>query len=161
MCRAKDFLLTTGSGSKETNATSVAPELWHVLVESIDDVLAESTHGTWSGGEQTGTSTVDGVERPVLAMPYPVYSDPVNRLVQALYRAGSIVSFDWGAWRKLHPELGESAFSGGSVADAVRLVTAVVRGERFCDGLILEVLNDGTMVGALRRLRSLDGVRSA
>ncbi|MEV6323868.1 DUF6508 domain-containing protein [Nocardia sp. NPDC051787] len=39
------------------------------------------------------------------------------------------------------------------VADAARMLTAVVRAERFCDGAILAALRDGTLPAALQRLR--------
>jgi len=36
------------------------------------------------------------------------------------------------------------------------LLVGIVRAERFCDGIILEVVEDGTIVTWLRRLKELD-----
>ena len=38
------------------------------------------------------------------------------------------------------------------VADAARMVTAVIRGERFGDGTIAAALDDGTLLAAAARL---------
>jgi hypothetical protein len=127
---------------------------WRNLTAAIDAVLAETEHGKVAGGKQVGTTIVDGQEQPVLRMPYPVYSSAVNALTEALYEVGAIVPFDWGSWIQRHPERGAHAFANPSVADAARFLTATIRGERFGDGVILEALNDGTMLGALRALRA-------
>lgn len=38
------------------------------------------------------------------------------------------------------------------VADAMRLVTVIVRGERFCDGTIAKAIDDGSLVAAAERI---------
>jgi hypothetical protein len=40
------------------------------------------------------------------------------------------------------------------VADAARMATSLMRGERFCDGLIASALEDGTFAAMMERLRS-------
>lgn len=127
---------------------------WRKLTAAIDAVLAETDHGKMAGGDEVGTTVVDGQERPLFQMPYPVYSKAVNALTESLYEVGAIGHFDWGSWIQRHPERGARAFANASVADAAKFLTATVRGERFGDGVILEALNDGTMIGALRALRA-------
>lgn len=59
---------------------------------------AEQTHATWAGGDLVGTVMVDGVERPVIQMPYPAYSEPMERLLELIDELGLVVPFDWMGW---------------------------------------------------------------
>jgi hypothetical protein len=77
----------------------------------------------------------------------------VNRLSGALADAGLVVPFDWMAWDGLLRYEGGHGLSTAPVADAVRVVTATIRGERFCDGNIEAALRDGLLPAALDRLR--------
>lgn len=51
-----------------------------------------------------------------------------------------------------------SRFPGGQgldtspVADSIKVITAIVRGDRFSEGTVLAALNDGTLLAAIRRL---------
>jgi len=118
------------------------------LRHAIEDVLAEPEPGIWAGGQQVDTTMVDGEEKPVLQFPYVKYSASVDSLIEALYEASLIVPFDWMKWK------GSGQTTELSLADAVRTITAAVRGERFGDGVLLEALKDGRMTRALERLRA-------
>jgi hypothetical protein len=131
----------------------VTVEQWASVWAAVESVSAESEHATWRGGETAGTALVDGDERPVMQMPYPVYSDAVDRLRRALSEAGLVVPFDWMAWDGLQRYEAGRGLSTAPVADAVRVVTATMRGERFCDGAIEGALRDGLLPAALDRLR--------
>ncbi|WP_340163126.1 DUF6508 domain-containing protein [Acrocarpospora corrugata] len=78
------------------------------------------------------------------------YSEPLNAVISMLVGLKITVVFDWPAWR---------AFPGGNgldqapVADAARLATTLIRGERFSDGTIHAAIQNGTFHAILRRLR--------
>jgi len=44
------------------------------------------------------TTIVDDVDRPVRQMPYPVYSQPMELLLELISELGLIVPFDWKSW---------------------------------------------------------------
>ena len=67
---------------------AVTPEQWDELWAAADAVGQEGNHARWEGGQQVGTTVVDGAERAVHQMPYPVYSDAVGRLRAAVGGAG-------------------------------------------------------------------------
>src|SRR5262245_38491819 len=90
---------------------------WPVLWSAVDDLEREGEHMTWGGGEQVDTTMVDGVERPVIQMPYAVYSRATQRVVQALYEVGAVVPFDWPAWDGVAPYRGPVALDAAPVAD--------------------------------------------
>lgn len=75
-------------------------------------------------------------------------------MLRELYEAGAIVGFAWMEWdfRSAYP--GGRGLDTAPVADAARVLTAVARGERCCDGTVQSALEDGTLRAALQRLRS-------
>ncbi len=126
---------------------------WARLWKAVDEMAEEAEHATWAGGQQVGTTIVDGVEKPVTQMPYPVYSEPVNRIVAHLYGQGVIVPFDWGHWDGPSRYQGGAGLNSAPVAESVRMLTAYVRAERFGDGNIAAGIENGTLPTALSRLR--------
>ena len=105
------------------------------------------------GGQQVDTTFVDGVERPVFHVPYAVYTDATERVLDAYRALGIIVPFAWPEWEGITRYRGPTALDNAPVADAVRMMTAIIRSERYSEGSIGGSLEDGTMFAALRRLR--------
>ena len=133
-------------------ALRAAPdEAWRELAAALRDVEAEDRHATWSGGERVMT-TVDGVERASTQLPYATYTEAVERFRRALAGAGAFVAFGWMQWDGRERYRDAEALSAASVADAVRLVSAILRSERFVEGAIEAALDDGLLTGAARRL---------
>lgn len=92
----------------------------------------------------TGTgSTADP-----LVLSYPQYSARVDELLAALTAVNAQPVFDWMSWDGPRKYRAGAGLDEAPVADAMRLVTAIVRGERFCDGTIAQALEDGSLVAA-------------
>ncbi|MGY1684966.1 DUF6508 domain-containing protein [Geodermatophilus sp. SYSU D00867] len=104
----------------------------------------------WRGGQQGADGAIH--------FPFPVYHPAVDRLVSALYQVHAVVPFDWMHWDGARRYPRAEDVSNAPVADAVRLVTAIVRGERFCDGTIAAALEDGRLPAAAQRV--LDDARA-
>lgn len=129
-------------------------EDWEALWAAVDVLAAETTFATWSGGEIVGTTIIDGEERPVRQMPYPVYSQSVEGVRERLGKLGLIIPFDWMSWDGLDRYTEDpAALATAPVTDAVRTLTAIQRAERFGDGNIEGALRSGLMQVALTRLR--------
>lgn len=128
-------------------------EAWAALWSAVDELDGEAEHTTWGGGDQIDTTVVDGVERPVVQMPYAIYSGATERVIKGMYEAGVIVPFNWPEWDGIQKYRDPVALEAAPVADAVRMATAIVRADRFSEGTIGATLEDGTLLAALRRLR--------
>ena len=133
---------------------AVSADQWDELWVAVDAVTAEESHATWAGGHVVDTTIVDGVERPVIQMAYPMYSAPIERLLELIGELGLVVPFDWMSWDGLDRYRAGERLADAPVADAVRMITAIVRSERFCDGAIESAWRDGTFPAALARLRA-------
>jgi hypothetical protein len=125
-------------------------EAWRELFEVAHRYLAQSEHVAWEGGQELGTTV--GEERPVVQMPYAVYSQDVDRIVALLYEIGAVFPFDWPRWEGIERYRGPSALGPAPLADAARMATAIVRGDRFCEGLLGAAIEDGTFGAILERL---------
>lgn len=124
-------------------------ELWAAAAE----LAAEDRHGTWAGGEVVDTMVVDGVERAVRQMPYVERSPALDRVHTGLGRVGAIVPFDWLNWGGLARYTTADAVAEAGLADAVRLVTALVRADRFSEGSFLAAAEDGRLGAAIEVIR--------
>ncbi|BDT86567.1 hypothetical protein GV791_13200 [Nocardia cyriacigeorgica] len=128
-------------------ALRAAPrEAWERLWSAVDQLLVEdqASHGTMRFENTDGS----------LCMPHVDYSKSVDRVVESLYEVDAIVSFPWMKWKLRSVYPGGRGLEAAPVADAARVLTAVVRAERFNDGVILAALGDGTLQAALNRLRT-------
>jgi hypothetical protein len=75
--------------------------------------------------------------------------------IQVLYENGWVAPFDWPEWQESAFRYVESPERVDS-ADATtiqKLLTTHVRKNRFCDGHLAEMIENGHVVALLRRLR--------
>lgn len=89
----------------------------------------------------------------------PLWSDPIGgtegqiaELVRHLYDLGLVVPFDWPDWYRPDRYPAGEGLASAPVADAIRLLTAYVRGDRFCDGALLGGVTDGSIPAAIGSL---------
>jgi hypothetical protein len=89
--------------------------------------------------------------------PWFEFSDSAMEFQQALYDNDWIKPFDWGEWQDTAREYVEDPAKVDS-ADAEtiqKLLTTHLRKERFCEGHLAAMFENGHMVGLLRRVREL------
>ena len=79
-------------------------------------------------------------------------SDDGRELIRALNAAGLVTNrFDWFAWSRDSRYRDGEHLDDASVPDAVRLITRFVRGDRFVEGLLDQLIDDGTLQLVVRR----------
>lgn len=107
---------------------------WRELREALAALTDEDRDVRWSeGGKQP-----DGTWR----MSYPLHGERLDRLVRALSAVGAVTPAY--LWQDNPPPAVPAGERLGPAA-AVRVATAVVRGERFCDGTIARAAGDGLL----------------
>lgn len=99
--------------------------------------------------------TVEQLEDPVVdgGLMYVVYAPPMRDLLQAL--SPLVVPFPWMEWeerRRLQP----ADLAGRPVEDAMRMLTSLVRAERFSVGTLAQALERGLLQAVVRRILSED-----
>lgn len=77
-----------------------------------------------------------------------------NEFCQACYEHGFIQDFDWSEWSQSQQRLVSTGdgIEGLDLVNIGRLLTAHLRGDRFYDGHLLEVIRSGQMASILSRL---------
>jgi hypothetical protein len=127
-------------------ATPAARERLRAALEVVKSL---TTNGSpvvaWTPMTGTG-STADP-----LVLSFPKYDAAVEELVAALFAVNAEPVFDWMSWDGPRRYPGGAGLAGAPVADAMRLITVVVRGERFSEGTIAQAIEDGSLVAAAER----------
>ena len=94
----------------------------------------------------------DGSQENPLYMPYPEYHPSVLTLTSALVAVNACPVFDWRNWPGVPRLSTPEAVAAASLADAARLVTAILRAERFTDGVIAQTLESGVLLAVADRI---------
>lgn len=107
--------------------------------------------GTWAGGERLDDGSIQ--------MPRFAFTGEALAFVDALSGSGWVQPFDWMTWLST-PEGRRLLSDRGNVADAsieqlMRLVTALVRQERFAEGALAGAYESGMLAAIARRAEEL------
>lgn len=110
--------------------------------------------GFTAGTRRGGAAAEDGV----LQLPWVELSGDLRRFVATLYGQGAIVVFDWASWAhstgaRLADDPG--ALARADIDDLRRLLTAIVRQDRFSEGSLLGAFDSGLIVRILERVAEL------
>jgi hypothetical protein len=116
---------------------------WQELAEAYDALTDEDRDIPWGGGQRSPSGAIQ--------MSYPLYGKPLKRVVDALRSVGA-VTMEYGWMGNPLPEVPPSGRM--APADAVRAATAIVLGERCCDGMIDDAVKDGTLDAVVAALRA-------
>ena len=108
--------------------------------------------GDWAGMEE--------VEPGVRTMPYVRYSDVVEDFFHAACKHGWVRShFDWGAWKNTDEAKAlrddEAMLAAATPEQLARMLTTVIRQDRFVEGALLGAFETGMILGIVRRAAAL------
>ncbi|RCG32752.1 hypothetical protein DQ384_04560 [Sphaerisporangium album] len=137
-----------GPTDDEIAATLAAQpaERWARLFSLAGALSPAGLQVPWGGGQKLAAGSVQ--------VPHPLHGDAIDEVVALLYELKVIVVFDWQQWHRTTPLFPDGrGLAGAPVADAARLATTFVRGERFSDGAIHRAIETGALRAILDRLR--------
>ena len=112
----------------------------------------DAEFGDWKGGGE--------VEPGTFTLPWFSHSELTSRFVEVAYRDDGVrPDFAWMAWEET-PEAvrlrdDRAALEQATVLDLGRLLTVVIRSERFGEGALTEALESGLVTAVLRRIEQL------
>src|ERR1700760_5161094 len=85
---------------------------------------------------------------------YPFYEDAAEELQRVVYDAGLVPEFSWTAWSGFFRyQEGHEDLAAAPVTEAARVMTTIIREERFGEGMVTQALENGTMTAVLDRIR--------
>lgn len=106
--------------------------------------------GEWDNSDSEG--------RPI--MPTYLLGEEASKWQQVCYEVGLVLgSFDWIKWMQTAEAQAlledRVMLQKASEEQLARLLTALIRGDRFCEGTLAEAHKTGLIVAILRRAKSL------
>ena len=114
---------------------------WLPLIELIPKVESTSKFGEW--------------EEENILFPYCIEAPIVSQFLHIVYRLPIIISFDWGAWEEGRKIASNDDFDLDTLdlPAKCKLITAIVRSDRFCEGTLVSAFESGLI---LRILKSIE-----
>jgi hypothetical protein len=93
-------------------------------------------------------------------MPYVVYSDIAEDFVEAAYDHGCVLTgFRWVVWANADEAQSlchdPSKLARATPEQLLRLLTAIIRQDRFCEGVLLRAFESGLILGIVRRAAAI------
>ena len=122
--------------------------------------LEKDSIGEWIIDKEHRETTDDPVQ-----MPYIRYTEIVKKFIDAVYGfAKEYPEYELSHYRKLlkargievaSKDMRKADISGMDAQGIMALLVGVVRSERFCDGIILEMMKSGAVKNWILRLKEL------
>ena len=107
--------------------------------------------GTWEGGRPD--------EHGVIQMPWFSYNETVDRFHRELGALQWIYPFDWPAWAATAEGTrlisDPDAIATASAGDLAKVLTSIIRGDRFHEGAFAAAFERGTIAAITRRAAEL------
>jgi len=108
--------------------------------------------------ERTGKfSEIDGevkIKDGVMILPHENQHDVVCRFQDIAYKMPIIIDFDWGSWDEGRKMLNDESFDYDSIdiLTKCKLITAIVRNDRFCEGALVDAFESGQILKILKAI---------
>jgi len=103
----------------------------------------------------------DEIDPGVFSMPWSDFSETATEFLDRCYADGWVLSeFNWMEWVKTPEATLLSELPGVKLLEAspeqlARLLTALVRNDRFCEGCLQDAFDSGLLLAILRRAGDL------
>lgn len=101
-------------------------------------------------------SEVSQDESGAIVLPFYVMTGIGLKFYDDLYKEGFVTKFRWMDWIEAEEySASDEKLSKADLKDIRRLLTTIVRQDRFCEGLLEEVIENGLMLKILKRLKEI------
>jgi len=115
----------------------------------------QSYEGSWGetkGGEEIKPGTIQ--------MPFISYAPIVHEFLELWYDKGLIIPFSWSSWdegSEWYANTDETKYDKLDNETALKLLTAVIRNDRFHEGALKHAFDDGDFPKIINKFVSLRG----
>jgi len=133
----------------QENINKISEEDWKELFKLIPEIENTNVFGELTASEMTS----DGD----LVFPYMISSEIISKFHDVVYDKNMVVNFDWMEWDEGKDilERGKGNYSEFDLMISVKLITTIVRNDRFSTGYMISKFEDGTVLKILKRIKSI------
>jgi hypothetical protein len=126
---------------------SFTPERWKPLFDLIPVLKATTDYGHMVEAEKN----VEGN----LTFPFHVLSKEVLRFIETVYDLELLVPFEWHRWEQGSLILAnpDSRYEDFDPLTLCKILTMIIRADRFQSGFLIVNFNDGTIIHILEALK--------
>lgn len=108
-----------------------------------------------SNSKRYGDLIFENNDRP--AFPYYDFDPIVSEFIDLVYRLNLIIVFNWSAWEDGKKIIADKDFNyhNLSMMEICKIITLIVRGDRFNEGLLISKFEDGSIEKIIRAIENL------
>lgn len=130
----------TDHDAKPKKTKRIAPEPdpvpdFESFLPVAEGILGLTEFGRWRGGERN--------EDGSFVMPWVDRHEEVSDFVRAFHDYRIVFPFDWSGWDEGREMIEWDDYSGVDMLTLRKLLTAIIRNDRFCEGALQDALEDG------------------
>lgn len=118
---------------------------WQPLLALIPKIETTSNF-EWAGGDKG--------KEGIIQFPYHHPTPIDSQFLKIVYAVPIIISFDWGSWDEGRKMASDKGFDFDSIdlVTKCKLITAIVRNDRFCEGALVSACESGLIFKILRSI---------
>ncbi|MDM8537128.1 DUF6508 domain-containing protein [Desulfobacterales bacterium HSG17] len=119
---------------------------WLPLLKLIPAIQNTTKFGKMVGGEKN--------EKGIFQLPYCIEAPIVTKFMKIVYSLPVMIDFDWGAWEEGRKIANDEKFDFDTVdiPTKCKLITAIVRNDRFCEGALVSAFESGLILRVLKSI---------
>lgn len=128
---------------------------WQPLLALIPEI--ENTSKFAERADDSGN--VAGVTQ----MPHFVAKPVVSQFLEIICAIPIIIGFDWGSWDEGRKIAGDKDFDFDTIdlVTKCKLITAIVRNDRFCEGALVSAFESGLILKILKSIEKKVNTKSS
>jgi len=137
-------LLTEQNYIEQIN--SYSNDEWNRLLKLIPEIEKTQKFGKWKGGDKD--------ENGIITMPYCISAPIVDEFFRIVYEMPIIINFPWPEWKEGIKFLQDNKFKfdGIDIPTKCKLITAIIRKDRFCEGALVSAFETGIILKILKSI---------
>jgi len=107
--------------------------------------------------EKHATLTKPQKNKDHLTLSMCIFSETLTNLISELYKSGCIINFDWPSWQNEAQKYLEdsSRLKNADLLTTCKILTTHIRKERFCEGHLSVMINNGHFIAVLKHFIKL------
>jgi len=125
---------------------SISTTSWNRLFDLIPRIQSTSKFGKWKDGEKNSNGII---ETPAL-----ILNNVVKDFTSIMYELELVLDFDWVNWDKGAEILRSGNFEKEDTITLIKLLTSIIRNDRFNEGLLVDMFENNTIERILTQVKS-------